>query len=282
MQLNLAICAQIRNETPYLVEWIEFHRMVGVEHFYLYDHYSTDNPGLFLREYIDSGVVTLIDWSEKPHPWSAQMMAHDHCLANFGPQCRWIAFIDVDEFLFSPKTPSMIKALEPYEGQAGVFVHWVFYGSSGHVLKPPGLVIEEFTRRAPIEFRFNLKGKTIVNPTHAVQSNSAHYFIYRDGHLAVTENMEPVVNKRIEINGGRSIQNSITDVSVNVFRLHHYCIRSWEEFLEKSKTPDLRERYSDSFFANHDRNEVHDPVLHSYLPLLKLAVKAKQKPRLPF
>lgn len=30
----LAVCAIFRDEAPYLAEWIEFHRLVGVEHFY--------------------------------------------------------------------------------------------------------------------------------------------------------------------------------------------------------------------------------------------------------
>ena len=33
----LSICAVYRDEGPYLREWIEFHRLVGVERFYLYD-----------------------------------------------------------------------------------------------------------------------------------------------------------------------------------------------------------------------------------------------------
>ena len=35
----LAICAIYRDEAPYLREWIEFHRLVGVEHFFLYDNF---------------------------------------------------------------------------------------------------------------------------------------------------------------------------------------------------------------------------------------------------
>ena len=40
MSTYLSICAIYRDEAPYLVEWIEFHRLVGVEHFYLYDGFK--------------------------------------------------------------------------------------------------------------------------------------------------------------------------------------------------------------------------------------------------
>jgi len=48
----LSICAIRKNEAPYLVEWIEFHQIVGVERFYLYDiGLSTDRPTCKLRDF---------------------------------------------------------------------------------------------------------------------------------------------------------------------------------------------------------------------------------------
>ena len=40
---NVSACAIFQNEAPYLKEWIEYHRLIGVEHFYLYNNGSTDN-----------------------------------------------------------------------------------------------------------------------------------------------------------------------------------------------------------------------------------------------
>ena len=34
---QLSICAIFKNEAKFLKEWIEYHRLVGVDHFYLYD-----------------------------------------------------------------------------------------------------------------------------------------------------------------------------------------------------------------------------------------------------
>ena len=38
----LSIWALYQDEAPYMREWIEFHRLMGVEHFFLYDHDSAD------------------------------------------------------------------------------------------------------------------------------------------------------------------------------------------------------------------------------------------------
>ena len=40
---ELGIVAIFRNEAKNLREWIEYHRLAGVEHFWLYNHGSTDN-----------------------------------------------------------------------------------------------------------------------------------------------------------------------------------------------------------------------------------------------
>ena len=58
---NLVICAIFKNEARYLKEWVEYHRMVGVEHFYLYNNDSTDNYKEELKYYLDNNIVTLTD-----------------------------------------------------------------------------------------------------------------------------------------------------------------------------------------------------------------------------
>ena len=59
---DLSICAIFQDETPYLKEWLEFHLMAGVQHFYLYNNNSTDNYLQILLPYIKSGTVELMNW----------------------------------------------------------------------------------------------------------------------------------------------------------------------------------------------------------------------------
>ena len=46
-----------RNEAAYLKEWIEYHHLAGVEHFWLYNNNSTDQWQDVLQPYIDWGIV---------------------------------------------------------------------------------------------------------------------------------------------------------------------------------------------------------------------------------
>jgi Glycosyltransferase family 92 len=61
----------IKNERPWIREWIEFYLMMGVDHFLIYDDSSNDRPREILGHYIDTGLLTHIIWPNTTHPqWS--------------------------------------------------------------------------------------------------------------------------------------------------------------------------------------------------------------------
>ena len=78
----------------------------GFERFFLYDNGSTDDHLDVLAPYIEDGLVTLHDW---PMPFlgrqgraGAIIQAFEDCLGEHRDDARWIAFLDLDEFMFSP------------------------------------------------------------------------------------------------------------------------------------------------------------------------------------
>ena len=62
----LSICAIYRWEGPYLREWVAFHRLMGVERFFLYDNDSDDEHREALGPYLEDGTVELLHWPEYP------------------------------------------------------------------------------------------------------------------------------------------------------------------------------------------------------------------------
>jgi Glycosyltransferase family 92 len=53
---------------PDYVNGVEFHHMLGVEHFIIYDNDSTDLPIEVVQVYVDQGLVTWIPWPPKTNP----------------------------------------------------------------------------------------------------------------------------------------------------------------------------------------------------------------------
>ena len=55
---NLAVVAILKNEGHYLKEWLDYHLLAGVDHFYLYDNDSSDNYDEIIAPYVKAGLVT--------------------------------------------------------------------------------------------------------------------------------------------------------------------------------------------------------------------------------
>lgn len=274
----LSVVTVFKNEAAYLDEWLAFCVAEGVEHFLLYDNGSTDHPWEELNPWIDAGLVELVDW---PLHWKsgAQTRAFSDALVRLRSRTRWAAFIDIDEFLFSPTGKTVSEVMTQYEDHAGVIINWQCYGTSGHKTRPDGLTIESYTRRAKTNWPRNRRVKTIVDPLLAIEPQSAHLFKVEPGHALVTEDFKPVRIVR-NANGRRRLRHiaawlpsvpfdpysktepSISQVSVSNLRINHYVTRSEEEMPLKYKDRDsLRERDRRSHARYHDRNEVVDAIL---------------------
>lgn len=272
--------AAIQNEAPYLDEWLAFCALEGVEHVLLYDNCSTDNPGLALQPWIEAGFVELIDW---PIHWKdgAQTKAYADALRRLRARAKWVAFIDPDEFLFSPTGKPVREMLKRYEGQAGVIVNWQCYGTSGHRTKPPGLTIESYTRRARTGWARNQRVKSIVDPLLVTEAFGSHLFKALPGHALVAEDFRKVRLMR-SFKWPRALRHLVAwipylpfdpysnrapsprRVSVRDLRINHYVTRSAEELPLKYKDRNtMRDGDRRSHWRYHDRNEVEDPILAS-------------------
>ena len=262
----LSLCSAIKNEAPYLLEWIEYHRMVGVEHFYIYDNNSSDFPKEILQSYIDSGVVTFFDWPKHP---GGQMSAFNDCLTNFKNETFWLGLIDIDEFIVPLSKNTLSDFMKEYEESNGLGINWIVYGSSGHKKKPEGLVIENFLYRSNQTLSHNNQTKVIVNPRKVKIMPNQHYCVF-NGDPAVGVLDE---NKQILFPKATSPKNSTSKIRIN-----HYFTKSYEEWEKKR----VRGRTGGAIrperdFANLDRNDVRDELMLSYANEIKKRIEVVKK-----
>jgi hypothetical protein len=264
----LSVCAIFRDEADYLREWIEFHRLVGVERFFLYDNLSEDHFEEVLAPYIAEGTVVLETWPILP----GLSRAYDHCLAEHGDASRWIAFIDLDEFLFSPTGRPVSELLTEYEGAPGVGANWAVFGTSGHRTQPAGLVIENYLHRRRDGAPRHQMIKSIVDPSRTERSMSPHHFRYRDG-CAVDENKNPIDTPP---------RAKSKEVSFSLLRVNHYWTKSTTEWTRKLARQDawlgtLRQNYERSALSDLERleqsfNQQYDDTITAYAPALREAL----------
>ena len=236
-QYDLSICAIFQDEAPYLKEWIEFHKLQGVEHFYLYNNLSGDDFQEVLAPYVKNKEVTLREWpdtyEEGEHAqWIAiQSRAYMDCIRQDGRDNRWMAFIDPDEFLFCPSGKKLTSFLKAYRKFGGVCVNWLKFGTSHVEEIPPGsLLIENLIFSSLLDDSENRPIKSIVQPKWVKDCNSAHHFLYKKNHFAVDEDknrMEP--------------KNLSRTVRFSKIRINHYWTRT-EMYLREKKIPSRLKR----------------------------------------
>jgi hypothetical protein len=168
---EIAIAAIFRNEADYLKEWIEFHLMVGIDRFYLYDNESTDCFFPILKPYIECGKVVLVPWATFLRDASAQRLAYAHAVCNCNATVRWLVFIDIDEFLFSEVSDDIKPIFSSFDDLAAIVIPRFEFGPNGHKRKPPGLVIENYTRvgRRDLKSGSNLNSKAAIDPLLATE-----------------------------------------------------------------------------------------------------------------
>ena len=211
----LSVCAVYQNEARQLREWVEFHRLVGVERFFLYDNASTDDHRDVLAPYAEEGLVIAHEWPR----WPAQVEAYNDCLQRHGAESRWIAFIDADQYLFSPTGRPLPEVLAEFEQAPAVAVNHVNFGTSGHRTPPVGLVIENFVH-ATDNPRSRRVTRPIVDPARTVSCAGPHVCIYREG-TAVTENHEPMDGPLSPV------------ASTAKLRINHYGMQSEQDLAAK-------------------------------------------------
>lgn len=267
----LAICAIFKDEAKWFREWIEFHEMQGVTHFYLYNNNSQDHYLAVLKPYIDSGKVTLIDWthtydSNQADKWiQIQTGAYMDCIHKFKKDADWIAFIDVDEFLYCVNGTPLPQSLKNYTSYGGLCVNWRLFGTSNiEDIPPNNLMIETLLSCSPVDISRNSLVKSIVQPRYVRSCHSAHYFKYKSGKYDVNEHF-----KRWPRKG----EVSAVGISHDVFCINHYWTRTESHFRHHKMGSRNFRRKGETFkrlreMANQ-YNKMRDTKILQFVPELR-------------
>jgi len=248
---TLSIGAIFKNEQHAIKEWIEHYLLHGVQHFYLIDDQSTDNSIALLKEYCTKGIVTLYKATWKRYLGRQRDMYNHYILPHVtNKETQWLYIVDLDEFLWSPRSILLTDVLAPLKHLAQIQFYQHVFGSNGHI-KQPESIVKGFTKRWD-ELIQTLK----------YMVNSDFEFTSLNVHHATHKSEDDRLNRFIRLNQ-------------SYFVLNHYMIQS-REFWEKTKCTrgdgdEYRVRKMEEF-DGFDRNEVEDlRLLHQNYPEISLS-----------
>lgn len=212
----IGLCGIAKDENKYIKEWVAYHHYIGFEKIYIYDNESSRPLFNELVDYLKREICDIY----RIKGFGVQNKAYNHCLQNYGHECEWMAFFDIDEFLCLKNDDDIRTAMIDYEEYSGLSIQWDVFSSSGHISRPSGFVTLNYQQ----SLGYKTISKCIVKPELVDMTFTSHHFIFKEG-ISVNPDEEPAIG-------------AYAPIAVDKICLNHYMYRSQEDFAEKLNKSD--------------------------------------------
>ena len=278
MRITAVTC--VKNEGPFLLEWVAYNRLLGVTDFLIYSNDCSDGTDRLLDALAPHGVVHL------PNPARGrnyQMEALRHAAKqDIVRQADWVWIADVDEFLNihagNHTIPALIEACGDPQAISVTFQYFANGGVDRFEDRP---VIEQFTRSHNPDLwcaETAIEVKTLVRSDFPVHYLGAHRPFFRKG-------LDPEGIPRWTDGSGREVPQKFL-VAANPRRmrkfpaagarqhatLNHYALRSLDSYLIKTDRGDVNRKdrvFDDLYWRERNDPAWEDRSIQRHLPALQ-------------
>lgn len=267
------LCAIAKDEGPYLLEWIAYHRLIGFDRIVIFSNDCSDMSDKMLETLARNGIIEHWYWPSVEGV-SPQTSAYEHAVRNC--VTRWICFLDIDEFFVLKTSKSIPAFLAGFHADvSAIAINWRLFGSSGRITPGDGLVIDRFTHAAPYLYPGNRHCKTIARVEDVSEAHIHRCFLKRGRYVAATGD-----ETTIERMGFTST------IEHSAAQINHYVVKSLEEFRDKqrrgnaNRPPGTADKFtgrSGKYFDDHDRNEEEDTSLRNFIDLVEADVQKLER-----
>ncbi|WP_299416477.1 glycosyltransferase family 2 protein [uncultured Sulfitobacter sp.] len=228
----------MKNEAPYIVEWVAYHRAMGIDNFLIYTNGCEDGTSEILDRLQEMGVLQHRNndaWKgNSPQQYALNSALEEPVIKN----AEWIIHIDVDEFMNVRCGNGTVQDfLAAVPDATNVAMTWRLFGHNGVTQLNDDFVIDQFETCAP---KFCPKPHTVWGFKTMFKNIGAYEKIscHRPNKLdEAFQNKVKWVNgsgkdmtKDVAENGWRSSKKNI---GYDLLQLNHYALRSAESFLIK-------------------------------------------------
>jgi hypothetical protein len=267
---SLMALSTMKDEGPFVVEWVAHHLAVGFTEVMVYTNDCSDGTDLILKRLEALGIGVhhrdnVIKPGMKPHP-SMLKAAHDEDLVRAS---AWLLVLDADEFLCinhpSGTLDGMVGDLNAMGAHAMVMT-WRIFGSGGVRDWSRAPVTDQFLRAAPAYWNKGWGTKTMLRFDPKYLRLGMHRPIIKSQHKD-TDYPETVLwvngsGRALEdwfkFRGWRSIRRT---VGYDWAQINHYALKSMDAYsLRKFRgNANLKkDKYNSDYWSLQDRNEVED------------------------
>lgn len=222
--MKKAVCAIAKDEAIYLAEWIAHYVLIGFDSIVIYDNASVDGTSEILHDLSEKGILTHIKWPSIDGV-SPQLSAYNDCIDRFKDDFDFIAFVDVDEFIYTESLDISSYLKNAPNDTAAIAINQLTFGSSGHDTYLCDYVTRRFNRCSAQDYSERLWVKSIINPARVSAFLSPHKASISSGRYLHSDYTECEFDERYNGAIKRIVSDSI--------QVNHYILKSKQEFFEK-------------------------------------------------
>ena len=260
----------MKNEGPFILDWIAYHLSVGITHFLVYTNDCSDPTNALLDALGARGLVTRIDnpvkEGERPQR-VALALAQDHPRVTSAD-----AFIvmDVDEYINVHTGDGTLTALfAACDDPDMISMTWRFFGSGGVIDYKDAPVAAQFTKAAPLKVRKphqNWGFKTLVRKGTPYTKLGVHRPLEpKEGPVGWVNGSGAAMPEDYRTQGWRS---NLSSWGYDLVTLNHYATRSVDSFLvkrDRGRTNHINRDQGVAYWNLHNRNDEDDTSIFSQL-----------------
>ena len=133
MKHFLSVCLIVKSKFPHeLIQWVLWHKFIGVDHFYIYDDGCDFDLKDALKKF-EASITYVKKGNEKRTRKKHQIFIYEKVFNKYKNCSKWMAFIDEDEYIFSPNDKNFLSFLLKYEDCDQINLIWRMFSPAGKV-----------------------------------------------------------------------------------------------------------------------------------------------------
>ena len=268
----------MKNEGPFILEWVAYHRAIGVQDFIVYTNDCTDGTDDFLDLLQEKGIL-----QHRDNPFKGTDLKPQHAALQAGEKeeivknADWVISMDVDEFINVKVGKGTLADLFKATGEANMIsCTWRLFGNSDiHEYVDEPLIAQytrcahEMTRKPHQAWGF----KTLFRNIGLFKKIGVHR----------PKGLNPQLWDQINwVNGsGRPLprdmyrnawRSTVETVGYDMVQLNHYAVRSAESFLVKRDRGRVNHVDRDqglAYWFRMNNNATEDHSIQRMIPALR-------------
>ncbi|MWD28838.1 glycosyltransferase family 2 protein [Aquicoccus sp. SCR17] len=276
MRVTAVTC--VKNEGPFLLEWIAYNRLIGVTDFLVFSNDCSDGTDRLLDGLAEEGVLTHLENPAQGRNYQMEALkaARSHPLVT---EADWVWVADVDEFLDIRAGEGDIASLVAACGNPqAISVTFRFFANGGVERFEDRPVIGQFTRTHNPDIwnaETAIEVKTLVRQDFPLRYFGAHRPFLRKGadRPRWTDGSGREVPRRfLEAANKRRIRRFPARGARDHATLNHYTLRSLDSYLVKCDRGDVnRDHRAFELEYWRERNDpaVEETSILRHLPALE-------------